>query len=227
MRTRIISLLFSACSFVLGALSSYAQSGKITYTGEKVEKASPYYIQNVSTGNFILAPKVVESLSLDAKVYNVRPVNAQLIISGFTYDSSKPVYVISSSGSNGWSYSYDQSTGGYVLYATSVINNRTNYYQLDANADLKRLGALNETDPVYKWKMVSRDQVETVEPNKIANRLSSQLGYTVTAKWQSDILTGKEGNAWGAYLGNATGICLNHGISGLKAGKYAIEFSGK
>ena len=228
MRTRIISLLFSACSFVLGALNSHAQSGKITYSGESMAQYGSYYFQNLKNSEFIVAPQIMTKSLADAKPFSVAVDGKKVEIQGIAYDKTGANYTIASTPaaeSDSWTYTSGSADGSYVFYVQTT-GPKGAYYHLDNKADLYKQKTLFTADSTLMWKLISKQQVESVNPDSIAKRLGKQLGQTLTAEWKSDISTKKDGSTWCSYAKQTVGKCISLNLSGFDAGTYAVEFYG-
>jgi len=222
---RKISTLLYLLSVVIGTINVQAQ--KITYIGENLTNGSAYYMQNVGTGYFLKSTTEMVDKYSAATTFTTNSGKNSLSISNLSYNNpSKGAWTLNSTATNNWMP--HMVNDAIVLYS---VNNAI-YWTLEAsNTNIPTL--TNETSvvtetPNAQWKFVSSEQAQVFDTDLISASLKAKnYGNNIKAEWLSNISTKKEGTEWGAYYSKISGDCMNLRITGLKAGKYAVDFYGR
>ncbi len=231
MRTRIITLLLSLCSFVFWAVNVNAQNGKVTYTGEtSFAVGSKYYLQNVKTGKFMKAPSEMVDKWTDATEFTVTVADKnQVRFSEFACGYKRGVFSFELTDKVNWQYKRVLGTTSLVIYAAEEVRPKA-FFHLDENGGITKINdtACDTTDVSLMWKVVTKKQLIDLDTDTIAKNIhdKGKLSFAIKTEWDDAVSTIKNEDNWYPYAENATFRCLSIYLKGFKKGYYIVEFYG-
>jgi len=200
---------------------------KITWSNETAQ-AGNFRIYHPRTHTFLSTPGILQSkLSGYHSVLFTLSGNQSTTIS--YDDNGTKKYIYQKNGDGAWStsqqtWTLSSSNGGYTIENDNryIQYNTDHYLQYVRNNWQGKSDSWSNNDADRVWYFISEDQYDAIAPAAIAKKYSS-LGTGVSASWESEITTAKQGGNWMAKSnGNTAGKYNQITITGLKDGFYDV-----